>query len=228
MRVDQQVGNPFVDDDNIFHAAGVTNYGPFFAAPWESITITASSLASPNPIVIDVFWTADLAGTQVIGHQRGSCAGASTFADQFAVLGAYCWLSIDWGVVVGAVSTDLFVIPRRAMHGWARGVNDGKIAGGAATAVGAGATVTVIPALVTSGRAHLHAASGVATWDVRVQSLDQAGAVDGELASCFSTAAALVQDTDLILPARQVQVLLRNTTGAGTTFAWSLVVDTSW
>ncbi len=228
MRVNQEVGNPFVDDAAVFNGPGSRTYGPFFSAPWESITITANSLASPNPIVVDVFWTVDQAGTQVIGHQRGSCNGGSVFADQFAVLGPYCSITIGWGVLDGAASTFLYVLPRRAMHGWARSIDDAKIASGAATAVGAGLTVTFDPLIVTSGRAHFHAASAAATWDAGVSTLDTGGVVDGTLASCYSTAIALVQDVDLFLPPRQLRITLRNTSGAGTTFAWSLVVDTSW
>lgn len=228
-RVDQQVGNPIVNRLGDFNVAGVRFYGPFFMSPWESVTVTASgAISAGDYVTVKLFWFADLAMTQAIASQTAQYKIGSTLADQFAVMGPYLNVSVDWGTGGGAVATNLIVLPRRAMHGWSRSVGDSRLLTFAAIAVGAGLTVRTPILTVTSGRAHLHVDTAGTLWVATIETLDATNTVDGSVGQVFGQASNIQSDFDIVLPPVQCQLAIQNGDGVARNYRGALTVDTSW
>jgi hypothetical protein len=148
-----------------------------------------------------------------------------SYSDVVPVIAPWCRLVVVFTATVPPVQTYVRLYPALTDDPYKRGLGQLYVMRGAGVVIGAGATVTVTPLVVTSGRARLAINNNATVWVANLQSVDSTGATVAQLCRLASTLGGGIAQDSVTLPTDPVTLALTNGDGVARTFSYGLVLE---
>lgn len=207
---------------NVADIDAQTNYGPVFVGdvPWLGIFF----LSSGGAFTVQMRYGTQPNGTGILTTQSFTVESAGIALLSFPVGGPYLTLRVTPQAINGVFNAQVYT-----QHSPAPTDNSDTssniVLSSVATAVGAGATVTVTASRVFPGPAVWNVFTTLATWEAHVRS-HTAG---GSQTRLDTVNQAVAQPSRMLyLPYEFVRVAFTNNTGAAGTFNTTIVTSPSW
>lgn len=213
---------PFVDAENVARNGGPVTFGPFYVAQWAWLQVY---VLSTDFTIGAVQYAFDSSFAVVVAELDFDTNANMQYSDVVPVIAPWARLVITFNATVPPVQTYVRLYPALTDDPYKRGLGQLYVMKGAGVVIGAGASVTVTPLVITTGRARLAINNNATGWVANLSTIDTTGADQSQLCRLASALGGGAAQDSVTLPSDPTKLVLTNLDGAPRAFTYGLVLE---